>query len=92
MARVGINLFKSERKIFMSAIPKELIKDLIREQKFNNTTEVMHAIKEMFKDVLEEVMEAELDAELGYEKQERRPVDSKKTTKNYHNGYSKKKK
>ena len=76
----------------MSAIPKEVIKELIREQKFNNTTEVLNAIKEMFRDVLEEIMEAELESELGYEKQERRPEDvSNGIAKNYRNGYSKKK-
>ena len=76
----------------MSAIPKEVIKELIREQKFSNTTEVMNAIKEMFRDVLEEIMEAELESELGYEKQERRPEDvSNGIAKNYRNGYSKKK-
>lgn len=73
----------------MSAIPKEVIKDLIWEQKFTNTTEVMNAIKEMFKDVLEEIMEAELDNELGYEKQECRSDDSNNNPpKNYRNGYS----
>jgi len=56
----------------MTAIPKEVIKELIRDQKFSNTTEVMEAIKEMFRDVLQEIMEAELENELGYEKQERR--------------------
>ena len=75
----------------MSAIPKEVIKDLIREQNFTNTTEVMNAIKEMFRDVLEEIMEAELDSELGYEKQERRLDENNNPPKNYRNGYSKKK-
>lgn len=76
----------------MSSIPKEVIKELIREQKFSNTTEVMEAIKDMFRDVLQEIMEAELESELGYEKQERRPEDIKKDmSKNYRNGYSKKK-
>ncbi|MBP2629074.1 MAG: family transposase, partial [Firmicutes bacterium] len=51
----------------MTAIPKEVIKELIRDQKFSNTTEVMEAIKEMFRDVLQEIMEAELENELGYE-------------------------
>lgn len=55
----------------MSAIPKEVIKELIREQKFNNTNEIMTDIKDMFKDVLQESMEAELENKLGYEKQER---------------------
>ena len=75
----------------MSAIPKEAIKELVRSQKFNNTTEVMEAIKDMFKDVLQEIMEAELETELGYEKQERRSkYDENSMSKNYRNGYSKK--
>ncbi|MEN6570207.1 MAG: IS256 family transposase [Rikenellaceae bacterium] len=75
----------------MKTIPKEVIKELIKEEKFNNTAEVMNAIKDMFRDVLQEIMEAELEAELGYEKQERRSEDVKSTvSKNYRNGYSKK--
>jgi len=75
----------------MKTIPKEVIKELIKEEKFNNTTEVMNAIKDMFRDVLQEIMEAELEAELGYEKQERRSEDVKSpVSKNYRNGYSKK--
>jgi transposase-like protein len=75
----------------MTTIPKELIKDLIKEQKFSNTTEVMDAIKDMFRDVLQEIMEAEIEAELGYEKQERRSEDVKSgVSKNYRNGHSKK--
>lgn len=75
----------------MKTIPKEVIRDLIKEEHFSNTTEVMAAIKGMFRDVLQEIMEAELEAELGYEKQERRSenVDSV-VSKNYRNGYSKK--
>ena len=56
----------------MGMIPKETIRDLIREQNFGSTTEIMEAIKDMFRDVLQEVMEAELDNELGYDKQVRR--------------------
>ncbi|CQR72551.1 Transposase, Mutator family [Sporomusa ovata DSM 2662] len=76
----------------MATIPKEAIKELIKEQKFNNTTEVMNAIKDMFRDVLQEIMEAELETELGYVKQERRSDDVESgVSKNYRNGYSKKK-
>jgi len=76
----------------MATIPKEAIKELIKEQKFNNTTEVMDAIKDMFRDVLQEIMEAELETELGYVKQERRLDDVESgVSKNYRNGYSKKK-
>ncbi|TWH47273.1 IS256 family transposase [Sporomusa sp. KB1] len=76
----------------MKTIPKEVIRDLIKDEKFNNTTEVMNAIKEMFRDVLQEIMEAELETELGYEKQERRSENvNPAVSKNYRNGYSKKK-
>jgi len=75
----------------MSAIPKEVLKEFIREQKFSNTTEVMEAIKDMFRDVLQEIMEAELETELGYEKQARRMENTENdAVKNYRNGYSKK--
>jgi len=79
----------------MSMIPKEVIRELIKENKFNNTTEIMTAIKDMFKDVLQEVMEAELDTQLGYDRQERRMTESANNdenamSKNYRNGYSKK--
>ena len=91
MARIGIKLFKSERKNFMSIIPKEVIKELIKNEKFSTTSDVMEAIKAMFKDVLQEVMEAELETELGYEKQERRSENVEtNVSKNYRNGYSKK--
>ena len=75
----------------MSMLPKEVIRELIREQNFTSTTDVMDCIKSMFKDVLQEVMEAELETELGYEKQERRSVKvDAGVSKNYRNGYSKK--
>lgn len=75
----------------MGMIPKETIREFIREQNFTNTTDIMEAIKDMFRDVLQEVMEAELDTELGYDRQARR-IDSKSedVSKNYRNGYSKK--
>ena len=47
---------------------KEIMKAYMDSQKFNSTTEIMEAMKEMFRDVLQQVMESELDAELGYEK------------------------
>jgi transposase-like protein len=76
----------------MSKLPQEVIKELIKSEKFNNTQEVMQAIKDMFRDVLQEIMEAELETELGYEKQERRREDvENNVSKNYRNGYSSKK-
>jgi putative transposase len=75
----------------MTATPAEMMKEYVNSQKFNSTTEVMAAMKEMFKDVLQQVMESELDNKLGYEKSERISDDDEKAvSKNYRNGYSKK--
>lgn len=76
-------------------IPKEVIRELIKESNFKSTTDVMDAIKDMFKDVLQEVMESELDTQLSYDKHERRLTetancDENAVSKNYRNGYSKK--
>ena len=68
----------------MSIEAKEIIKQLVKEQQFTSTGEIMLAMKEMFKEVLEESLEAELDTQLGYEKSER--SDSK----NRRNGHSRK--
>ena len=55
----------------MEKTPKEMLKAYVDSQKFNSTTEIINAMKEMFRDVLQQVMESELDAELGYEKSQR---------------------
>ena len=60
-----------ERMIIMEQTPKEMLKAYVDSQKFNSTTEIMDAMKEMFRDVLQQVMESELDTELGYEKSQR---------------------
>ena len=68
-----------------------MLKAYVDSQKFNSTTEIMDAMKEMFRDVLQQVMESELDAELGYEKSQRMSdsaVENK--SRNYRNGHSKK--
>lgn len=44
----------------MSIVPKEAIRELIKQHNFSSTTEIMKEIKDMFRDVLQEVMEAEL--------------------------------
>ena len=75
----------------MEKTPKEMLKAYVDSQKFNSTTEIMDAMKEMFRDVLQQVMESELDAELGYEKSQRMSdsaVENK--SRNYRNGHSKK--
>ena len=62
----------------MTMESKELIKQLVREQQFSSTGEIMHAMKEMFKEVLEESLEAELDTQLGYEKSERSDSENRR--------------
>ena len=60
----------------MSMIPKEVSRELIKENNFKSTTEIMDAIKDMFKDIFQKVMEAELDTQLSYDRQERRKTAS----------------
>ena len=75
----------------MEQTPKEMLKAYVDSQKFNSTTEIMDAMKEMFRDVLQQVMESELDTELGYGKSQRTSetaVENK--PRNYRNGHSKK--
>lgn len=66
-----------------SFISTQQIKDLINEQKFTSTQEIMDCMKGMFADVLEQTLQAEMDQHLGYEHAERRNDDAKK---NYRNG------
>lgn len=66
---------------------KDLIKDLVKEQHFTSTTDIMNCIKEMFADVLQETLNAEMDVHLGFDKSERRKDISEK--KNYRNGSTK---
>jgi transposase-like protein len=68
----------------MSSVSKELIRQLVKEERFGSTKDIMEAIKGMFKDVLQEAMEAELDNQLGYERYE------KSESSNRRNGHSKK--
>jgi transposase-like protein len=70
----------------MSALPKKLIRDFIKQQKFENTDGVLDLLKDMFKDVLQEALEVELEEKLGYDKYN----VSEKQTPNSRNGYSKK--
>ena len=75
----------------MEKTPQELLKAYVNSQKFNSTTEIMTAMKEMFRDVLQQVMESELDTALGYEKSQRvSDIADEKKGRNYRNGYSKK--
>lgn len=75
----------------MNMVPKELMKEYIKNENFTSTTDIMTAMKELFKDVLQQVMECELDAALGYERSQRlsKSADEQKP-RNYRNGYSQK--
>ncbi|MCI8537948.1 MAG: IS256 family transposase, partial [Oscillospiraceae bacterium] len=55
----------------MEKTPKEMLRAYVDSQKFNSTTEIMDAMKEMFRDVLQQVMESDLDTALGYERSQR---------------------
>jgi transposase-like protein len=68
-------------------LPKELIKEMVKDQKFTSTEQIMETIKEMFSDILEEVLQCEIDEQLGYEKHQRRSDEPS----NYRNGSTKRK-
>lgn len=70
----------------MSKIPKELIREFVKEQKFTSTDQILSTLKEMFRDVLQDSLEVEFDEQMGYDKYD---VSSKPTS-NSRNGYSKK--
>jgi len=66
-----------------SFISTKQIKDLVNEQKFTSTQDIMECMKGMFADVLEQTLQAEMDQHLGYDRAERTSCEGKK---NYRNG------
>lgn len=66
-----------------SFISTKQIKDLVNEQKFTSTQDIMECMKGMFADVLEQTLQAEIDQHLGYDRAERTTCEGKK---NYRNG------
>lgn len=66
-----------------SFISTQQVKDLVNEQKFTSTSDIMQCMKGMFADVLEQTLQAEMDIQLGYDHAQRRTTDGKK---NYRNG------
>lgn len=75
----------------MEKTPAEMMKEYVNSQQFESTADVMAAMKELFADVVQRVMECELDNMLGYEKSQRMgEADENEVSKNYRNGYSKK--
>lgn len=49
-------------------IPKELIREFVKEEKFTSTSQIMDAMKELFSSALEEVLQCEMDEQLGFNK------------------------
>lgn len=75
----------------MEKAPSNLMKEYVNSQHFENTSDIMEAMKEMFGDVLQQVMSCELDQQLGYEKSQRMSDDAvENESKNYRNGYGRK--
>lgn len=67
----------------MEKTPAEMMKEYVNSQQFENTSDVMAAMKEMFADVVQRVMECEMDDMLGYEKSQRmREDDENEVSKN----------
>lgn len=64
---------------------KNFIKEMIKENQFQNVGDIHSYLKDLFKDTIQEMLEAELDASLGYPKNEK-SVDSD----NERNGHSQK--
>ena len=54
-----------------SFISTKQIKDLVNEQKFTSTQDIMECMKGMFADVLEQTLQAEMDQHLGYDRAEK---------------------
>lgn len=54
----------------MSALPKEVVQEIIKGNNFQNPGKVLAFLKDAFKDVLQEMLEAEMDVKLGYSMEE----------------------
>jgi putative transposase len=70
----------------MSLIPKEQLRQWIKEKNMKSMEDVQSALKELFADTIQEMLKAELETDLGYAKHD---TKNKRTT-NSRNGYSKK--
>ena len=70
----------------MGTIPKNVLREIIKENNFKNPGEIYAYLKDAFKDLLQEMLEAEMDVYLGYDKND---VKNKQTD-NYRNGHSQK--
>ena len=70
----------------MSGLPKELVRDFVREGNFKSIKDIENALKDIFKDTIQEALEAEIEEELGYSKYDL----ANKSTNNSRNGKYKK--
>jgi transposase-like protein len=70
----------------MGAIPKNVIREIIKENDFKNPGEIYAYLRDGFKDIIQEMLEAEMDVSLGYDKND---VKNKQTD-NYRNGHTQK--
>lgn len=70
----------------MGAIPKNVLREIIKENDFKNPGEIYAYFRDGFKDILQEMLEAEMDMTLGYDKNDIK----NKQTENYRNGHSEK--
>ena len=70
----------------MGLLPREQLRQLIKENDIKDVNGIYDTMKDMFKDVLQEMLEAEMDVTLGYSKNEAKGKD----TTNIRNGYSSK--
>ena len=68
------------------AIPREQIRQIIKENNLKEVVDVQKLLKESFKEVLQEILEAELDVSLGYSKNRKGEIE----TDNKRNGHSSK--
>lgn len=50
-----------------SFISTKQIKDLVNEQNFTSTQDIMECMKGMFADVLEQILQDEMEQHLGYD-------------------------
>lgn len=67
-------------------VPRELLKQFIKENNLKTAEDAQDLVKELFADTIQELLEAEMDHNLGYEKNDA----VSKETDNRRNGHSKK--
>lgn len=80
------NKITREEILIMTALSKEIVREIIKGNNFQEPGEVLVFLKESFREVLQEMLEVEMDNTLGYSREDA----SNKVTENSRNGYSKK--